>query len=181
MINFIKKIRDLFLVKVFWRKYKFGKNFHAGLRVRLWAKHTIIIGDDCYIGRDSQIECDSFIGDDVIFGNRVALVGRYDHNYQQIGFPIRKSAQIRDIDYSWRGLESKVIIENDVWIGFGSIILSGVNIGTGSIIAAGSLVSTDIEPYSISGGVPAKKIKDRFENLQDLNTHIQLLKKYPSK
>ncbi|HHQ4914901.1 CatB-related O-acetyltransferase [Aeromonas veronii] len=56
-----------------------------------------------------------------------------------------------------------IIIENDVWIGFGVIILSGVTIGRGSVVAAGSVVTKSFEPYSIIGGNPAKLIKRRFE------------------
>ncbi len=56
-----------------------------------------------------------------------------------------------------------IVVEDDVWIGFDALILSGVKIGQGSIIAARSLVVTDVPPYSIVGGVPAKVIKYRFE------------------
>jgi acetyltransferase-like isoleucine patch superfamily enzyme len=55
-----------------------------------------------------------------------------------------------------------VIIGNDVWIGANVVILSGVNIGDGSVILNNSHVVKDIEPYSIVGGNPAKKIKNRF-------------------
>lgn len=58
----------------------------------------------------------------------------------------------------------KVIIGNDVWIGHGSIILQGVKVGDGAIIAAGSLVTKDIEPYSIVAGNPAKLIRKRFSD-----------------
>lgn len=54
------------------------------------------------------------------------------------------------------------VIGNDVWIGAGATILRGVNIGDGAIIAAGAVVTKDVEPYSIVGGVPAKHIKYRF-------------------
>jgi virginiamycin A acetyltransferase len=57
-----------------------------------------------------------------------------------------------------------IIIEDEVWIGYGVIILSGVKIGKGAIVAAGSIVSNNIEPYSIYGGIPAKKIKNRFSD-----------------
>ena len=53
---------------------------------------------------------------------------------------------------------------DDVWIGYGSTILSGVNIGQGAIIAANSIVVKDVEPYSIVAGNPAKLIKYRFSN-----------------
>jgi virginiamycin A acetyltransferase len=59
-----------------------------------------------------------------------------------------------------------VIIEEDVWIGSNSVILSGVNVGRGAVIAAGSIVNKDIPPYAIVGGVPAKIIKMRFTESQ---------------
>jgi acetyltransferase-like isoleucine patch superfamily enzyme len=59
-----------------------------------------------------------------------------------------------------------VIIENDVWVGSGCTIMSGLRIGTGSILAAKSVVVKDVEPYAIVGGNPAKLIKRRFaENI----------------
>jgi acetyltransferase-like isoleucine patch superfamily enzyme len=57
-----------------------------------------------------------------------------------------------------------VKIENDVWIGANVIILGGVKISNGAIIAAGSVVTKDVNPYEIVGGVPAKLIKKRFDN-----------------
>lgn len=174
IINLLKRLRCFLLVKTIWRKYQIGRNFHSGQSVILWAKSNLVIGDNFYIGRFSQIECDARIGHNVIFANRVALVGRYDHNYQQIGVSIRLASQIRHLDYSWKGLNLKVIVEDDVWIGYGSIILSGVKIGQGSIIAAGSVVTKDVEPYSIYAGNPAKKIRNRFDSEDQLKEHIRL-------
>jgi acetyltransferase-like isoleucine patch superfamily enzyme len=68
------------------------------------------------------------------------------------------------------------VIGDDVWIGFGAIVMSGVNISDGTIIAAGSVVTHDTEPYSIYAGVPAKKIRDRFDSEEDLQRHIKQLK-----
>lgn len=174
MIGKLKQLRDLYLKNIKWRNYKIGKNFHAGRAVFLWAKHSIIIGDNFYIGKYSIIECDAQIGNNVIFANHVSLIGRYDHHYQQIGTPVRLASQIQDKDYNWKGLNQKIIIEDDVWIGLGSVVLSGVKIGAGSIIAAGSIVTKDVEPYSIYGGNPAKKIRNRFENEEDLEKHKRL-------
>ncbi len=56
-----------------------------------------------------------------------------------------------------------IIIEDDVWIGYGSTILSGVHVGQGAIIAAGAVVTKNVEPYSIVGGTPARHIKYRFD------------------
>jgi len=57
-----------------------------------------------------------------------------------------------------------VIIGNDVWIGSGTTIMSGINIGDGAVIAANSCVVTDVKPYSIFGGNPARFLKYRFDN-----------------
>ena len=174
MIKIIKKLRNLFLVKIKWRKYKIGKNFHAGRSVFLWAKHKITIGNNFYIGKFSQIEIDAEIGDNVILANRVAIIGRYDHNYQEIGVPVRLASHISDKNYNWKGLDEKVIIEDDVWVGYGAVIIGGVKINRGSIIAAGSVVTKDVEPFSIYACIPAKKIKNRFDNENDLQEHVRL-------
>ncbi|MFA7289738.1 MAG: acyltransferase [Melioribacteraceae bacterium] len=176
MLYKIKYLYNLIRLKLIWRRFIIGKNFHAGLGVRLWAKNSLVIGDNFYIGRYSQIECDACIGDNVIFANYVALVGKYDHHYQQIGVPIRLASQIRDSDYNWRGLNEMTVIEDDVWVGYGSIIMSGVRIEKGSIIAAGAVVTKDVDAYSIYGGVPAKKIRSRFDSVQELEKHIKLYK-----
>ncbi|MDX1719336.1 MAG: CatB-related O-acetyltransferase [Salegentibacter mishustinae] len=55
-----------------------------------------------------------------------------------------------------------IIIEDDVWIGYGVTVLSGIKIGKGAIVAAGAVVTSSLEPYGIYGGVPAKLIKYRF-------------------
>lgn len=180
MVRILKKIRFLYLKHIKWRNYTIGKNFYVGLRVYLWGRNGIRIGDNFYMGRDSQIETSCTIGNNVIIGNKVAIVGKYDHYYQKLGLPIRLTSRIRDEDYDWKGLHEITRIEDDVWIGYGSIILSGVTIGTGSIIAAGSLVTKDVEPYSIYGGNPAKKIRDRFDSNEDLERHKELLKQLPS-
>lgn len=174
IIKYLKGLRDLYLVSYKWKHYSIGSNFHAGRAVNLWAKNSIKIGDNFYIGRNSQIECDSEIGDNVIFGNNVALVGKYDHHYEQVGVPIRLAPQIRDYSYSWKGLSSKIIIEDDVWVGYGSIIMSGIKIGCGSIVAAGSVVTKDVVPYAIVGGNPAKFIKYRFD-VTDIKKHENIM------
>ena len=71
--------------------------------------------------------------------------------------PTKKFA-LFDIDTN-----NETIIGNDVWIGHGVLIKQGVKIGDGSIIGMGAVVTKDVEPYSIVGGVPAHLIKYRFE------------------
>lgn len=57
----------------------------------------------------------------------------------------------------------RTIIGNDVWIGNNAIVIAGVNIGDGAIIGAGAVVTKDVTPYDIVGGVPARKIGERFD------------------
>lgn len=178
MKEIIRFLRHLYLIHFKWRRYSFGKNPYIGRYVYMWAKHSIIIGDNFYIGRFSQIACDSEIGNNVMFANNVALVGRHDHNFDEVGIPIRLAGKIRDKDFKGAALYEKVIIEDDVWIGHGSIILSGVKIGQGSIIAAGSVVTQDVEPFTICAGNPARRIKDRFSSETQKEEHIRLMHKY---
>jgi acetyltransferase-like isoleucine patch superfamily enzyme len=58
------------------------------------------------------------------------------------------------------------IIENDVWIGFGAVILSGVTVGNGAIIGARSVVTKDVPAYHVVGGNPAKVIRQRFSDVK---------------
>lgn len=170
-VRLLKRLRNQWLRKVTWRQYDIGPGFHAGRGVVLWAKNRLSIGENCYIGRQSQIECDAEIGHDVIMANRVAFVGRYDHNYQQTGTPTRHATEIRDADYDWKGLHLKVVVGDDVWIGYGAIILSGVTIGEGSIVASGSVVTKDVPAYTIVGGNPARPVARRFNDPWDLQMH----------
>ena len=55
-----------------------------------------------------------------------------------------------------------IVIGNDVWIGYDAVIMAGVRIGDGAIIGTRAVVTKDVEPYSIVGGVPAKEIRKRF-------------------
>ena len=177
IMQILKQIRNYYLVNFRFKRYDISKGFHAGRGIVVWAKNHLSIGENFYMGAYSRIGCNSKIGNDVIFGSYVSLIGRYDHNYHQIGVTVRRSYQIRDVDYNWKGLNSEIIIEDDVWIGHRTIILSGVKIGRGSIIAAGSVVTKNVESYSIYGGVPAKKITDRFENSDDRIKHEEIIYK----
>ncbi|PRY13327.1 transferase family hexapeptide repeat protein [Pontibacter ummariensis] len=178
MKQLLRQLRFFYLVHLKWRRYQIGKNLYAGVRVYLWAREKLVIGNNFYIGRDSQIETDCIIGDNVIFGNKVAVVGKYDHHFQKVGVPIRLAPRIRDTHYSWKGLNQITVIEDDVWVGYGAIIMSGVKLGKGSIVAAGSVVTKDTEPYTIYAGNPARRVRDRFDSYKDLEDHILLEKQF---
>lgn len=68
----------------------------------------------------------------------------------------------RDAGFFANRRDDVVTIGNDVWIGHGAIVLPGVSVGDGAVLAAGAVVSRDVAPYSIVGGVPAKLIRPRF-------------------
>lgn len=74
-------------------------------------------------------------------------------------YPFKQKLLSKEIETVSKG---KIIIHDDVWIGENALIMSGVTIGQGAIVAAGAVVTKDIPPYAIVGGVPAKIIKYRF-------------------
>lgn len=80
----------------------------------------------------------------------VAIIGA-DHRYDQPGVPMY---------FSDRPQIPETVIEEDVWIGFGTVVMQGVRIGRGSIVAARSVVTKDIPRYEVWAGVPARKIRD---------------------
>ena len=132
------------------------------------------IGENVYIGKYCSLETDIVIGNDVLIGNNVGLIGKYDHDYSCLGKSIKDSPWIGDPDYQFKGKGLRIVIENDVWIGYGSIIVSGVRIGRGAIVAAGSVVLKDVEPYSIVAGNPAREISKRFIDNQ-IREHEKVL------
>ena len=91
----------------------------------------------------------------------------YYNTEGQIGFTFHKDDPLFDtVRYASGSNQFEIIIGNDVWIGSHVLIMPGVTIGDGAIVAAGSVVSKDVEPYAIVGGVPAKLIKKRFTDSQ---------------
>ena len=101
------------------------------------------------------------IGSFCSIGPNVEFVVSADHFLNHLSsYPFKNKI----IDASLEGVsKGNTVVDNDVWIGYGSVILSGVHIGQGAVIAAGSVVTKDITPYTIVGGTPAKVIKKRFD------------------
>lgn len=66
-----------------------------------------------------------------------------------------------DVATAWDN-KGDIVIGNDVWIGYDAVIMAGVTIGDGAIVGARAVVTRDVEPYSIVGGVPAREIRKRF-------------------
>ncbi len=105
-------------------------------------------GDFCIFGCNEMIN----IGKNVMIAAHVSIRDT-DHQFADISLPMKSQGIVT----------SKIIIEDDVWIGHGAVILKGVKIGKGSIIAAGAVVTKNVENYTIVGGVPAKVIRSRLK------------------
>jgi acetyltransferase-like isoleucine patch superfamily enzyme len=112
------------------------------------------VGDGSNIGALSYIGCSGYIeiGNNVMMGPRVNLMAE-NHNFERTDVPMKEQGVTR----------SFIIIEDDVWLGVGSTVTAGVTIGRGSIIAAGAVVTKDVPPFSIVGGVPARVLRMRKE------------------
>lgn len=104
-----------------------------------------------------------------MFGPRVTIVGR-DHRFDLPG-----TAMI----FSGRPPLLPTVVEDDAWVGYGVIIMAGCRIGRGAIVAAGAVVTKDIPPYEIFGGVPARKIGERFPIAEDRRIHEEMLLRPP--
>jgi len=116
---------------------------------------TLTIGDECHLEYGVSIAASEriTIGDRAHIGPYVMIIdSEYHHVYDRAGRPSSRP----------------VVIEDDVWIGAKASILPGVTVGRGSIVGAGAVVTKDVPPFSIAGGVPAKVIgqidRDRFEH-----------------
>jgi acetyltransferase-like isoleucine patch superfamily enzyme len=110
------------------------------------------VGDRSNIGPFSYIGCSGYvdIGSDVLMGPRVTLIAE-NHVFDDAGMAIKTQGVRRE----------EIRVENDCWLGTGTIVLAGVTIGRGSVIAAGSVVNSDIPPFSVAGGVPARVLRRR--------------------
>jgi maltose O-acetyltransferase len=146
-----KKMRG-FLCKFIFRKC--GKNINVERMAYFGLGKNIEIGDNSGIGINCKIYGtdmgELIIGQNVIMGPEVVIL-TIEHKHDCTEIPI-----------SFQGaFASSVIIEDDVYIGTRVIILEGAKIGKGAIIGAGAVVTKDVPPYSVVGGVPAIKIKSR--------------------
>ena len=80
---------------------------------------------------------------------------------------------IKNVTAAWDN-KGDIVIGNDVWIGYEAVVMQGITIGDGAIIGARAVVTKDVPPYTIVGGIPAKPIKKRFTD--DIITRLEALK-----
>ena len=156
-----------------------------GSNLEVPAGTTLIIGDGCRIGRDVQLQpgakielkdhaslqdrCtilgDVRIGSHCLFAPNVYVSsGRHWHDLEPPRYIKDQDAMVLE-----RGLpdgsvlSDPVIIEDDCWIGINVVVMRGVRIGKGSVVGANSVVTSDIEPYNVVAGAPAKTIGKRLQ------------------
>lgn len=124
------------------------------------------IGDFVYICDHSRIS-NTTIGNFCSIGPHVQIVlGKHPTHFVST-FPafysVNRQCQLSFVDENAVDEIAPVTIGNDVWIGANALIMDGVTIGDGAVVAAGSVVTHDVAPYAIVGGVPAREIRKRFD------------------
>lgn len=120
--------------------------------------HYPVNGDKLIIGKFCSIAC----GAKFLFtsaNHKMSSLSTYPFPifYEEWGL------DAKDIRNAWDN-KGDIVIGNDVWIGYEAVIMSGVTIGDGAIIGTRAVVTKDVPPYTIVGGVPAKPIRKRFDD-----------------
>lgn len=139
------------------------------LRYRAWKVHpTSYLAKNCsihqslrmgaygYIGPGAVVPSGVEMGNYVMIGPELLITG-IDHRFDEPGVAVI---------FSGRPAPQDCVIEDDVWIGARAILLKGVRIGRGAVVAAGAVVTKDVPPYTIVGGVPARPIRQRFDEAE---------------
>lgn len=163
MKKYFKKMWMLYLRIFKYHLLKCGKESYIGMAVVI-RPNCVSIGYKSFIGPRCWLASKVEIGNFVMIAARVAIVGG-DHRFDVVGIPSIEAG---------RSENKPVKIHDDVWIGHGAIIMHGVTIGEGAVVAAGAVVTKDVDSYSIVAGVPASKIKMRF-NEDDIIKHQKAL------
>ena len=166
----LRVLRNVFTVSFFRQRFDFlaelalenayalrvmnrGSSTPISASARFNHPENITIGDRTNINRNCMIwagdNAKVVFGKDCLTGPGVTVIAS------------KYGVKGRDIIRSYPAYERDIIIGNDVWLGANVVVLPGVKIGDGAIVGAGSVVTKNIEPYTIVTGVPAIKLKDR--------------------
>lgn len=144
---FAKKMRYFFAKHICC----IGKN--VNIEKNAYFTPQLTIGDNSGVGVDCEIYGPVTIGDNVMMGPEVVIFTS-DHEYSRTDIPMMEQGN---------GPVEPVSIGNDCWIGRRAMIMPGVHIGDGCVIGAGAVVTKDVPPYSVAGGVPARVLKSRIQ------------------
>lgn len=135
------------------KQYNIRSNFgFNGTDIRIYGDGEIVLGNNSYIGTNSSIEL--FKGEKVVIGNNCAI----SHNVRMYTSSASVDQDFDNIRDN-AGRTGDIVIGNGVWIGANVFINPGITIGDNSIIGANSVVTKDVPPFAIVGGVPAKLIR----------------------
>ena len=129
---------------------KCGKNVNIEHNAFFASGKGIEIGNNSGLGLNCRVAGPLSIGDDVMMAPNVTIVTQ-NHEVSDLSIPMRLQTAPK----------KKVVIGNDVWIGSRVTIMPGVTLGDGCVIGAGAVVTRDVPPYAVVGGVPAKIIRYR--------------------
>lgn len=161
LFDLFKRFYRVFKVKRQWRninRYNFT-TASGELNVDLTAVGAFSYGKiNAYeFNDDNTLSIGSFCS----IAPNVSFIVSADHYVNHLSsFPFKSKIINAGLEGVSKG---NIVVEDDVWIGYGATILSGVHISQGAVIAAGAVVTKDVPPYAIVGGVPAKIVKYRFE------------------
>lgn len=123
------------------------------------------LGEYAFVGPRCELDPGVEIGRYSMLAPHVAIVGD-DHVVDAPGLPIQ---------FSGRPPQTRTVIEDDVWVGYGAVIMRGIRIGRGAVVAAHAVVTKDVAPYDIVAGVPARPIAVRFPDPGDRARHDLML------
>lgn len=162
----IKKSAILSHVKLVWFRRKWRKqNIHNLTTAKnCFNAARVTVGNGTY----GELDVRHFgnpnervvIGNYCSIGPECVFMTGGEHRYDGLStYPFRVKLGLCENESITRG---PIVVEDDVWLGFRSTVMSGVTIGKGAVVAAGAVVTKDVPPYAIVGGVPAKVIKYRF-------------------
>lgn len=164
----------LVLVRLVHPRAKFGSgsDVRGGLRLLIAPGGRVELGAQCVVDHGMTIECRGrlAVGDRTIFGHH-CTIGVDDEVTIGPDCLIAEMVAIRDHDHEFGADDrpvreqgsrtAKVVLGSDVWVGGRATITAGVKVGDHAIVAAGAVVTRDVEPWMIVGGVPARVIGER--------------------
>ncbi len=175
---FLRGVVELYRLFFSHRKRKFG---YIGKNVRVIPPLSIDAPQNVFLHDNTKIEkgtISATIGKFIMKKGAAAAEGLSVHtgNHMMVVGKFYRTVTNEDKLKSGLSFDSDVVVEEDVWIGCNVTLLSGAHLGRGSIIAAGAVVSKDIPPYAVAGGVPAKVIKFKW-SIDQILEHESIL--YP--
>lgn len=170
MFKIIKFIFKKYKFKLYLKQWRKINSHNSTYPTNFYPSNLISVGRKSYgplnVKFFGNIEEKLEIGNFVSIAEEVTFITGGNHNTSVFtNFPLMSVYLQTTPEYDAL-TKGSIIIEDEVWIGYGATILSGVRIGKGAIIGAKSVVTKDVEPYVLVAGNPARKIKNIFSNEQ---------------